>query len=323
MKKLLFIGYSSEIRTKQSGYEHIVDLESQAYSTDYLDAASLPFGFIPCGSRGKRLNLYFLELIGHFKSKKYDLIHNFYCDQPALLKLPKERNYKAVATTHLNYHNFSKHQIKILRSYDVVICLNSKEEEFLKNLNINAKFIPHGFYKPNFKLNQTIFDAYKEKINICFAGVCYRDYKTLEFFISNIQQRLDIQVHLLGQKKAEKEFFSKFKNVKVYDFLSDDDYYSVLSLCDYNFLPLTFATANNTLLEAQFLGVESILPKMEGLCDYASANHNIFYSDNTELLEIIKRLHKNKKNKELEVYSAKFSWNSIFAETIRIYDSLF
>ncbi len=323
MKNLLFIGYSSEVRTKQSGYEHIVDLKDDNYKTSYLDAKNLPFGFIPCGTRGKRLNLYFLEFIGHMKSKKYDLIHNFHCDQPAILKIPSKRKYKAVATTHLNYHEFSERQIKILKSYDAVICLNSAEERFLQDLCINAKFIPHGFNKPNFQFNRAILDNYKDKINICFSGVCYRDYETLEFFISQIQDKDYIQLHLLGQKKTEKERFSKFKNVKIYDFLSDDDYYSVLASCDYNFLPLTFATANNTLLEAQFLGVESILPNMEGLSDYASEKFNIFYSNKIELLGIIKHLRKNEKNLELESFSNKFLWNSIFKETIRLYNSLF
>ena len=46
-----------------------------------------------------------------------------------------------------------------------------------------------------------------------------------------------------------------YKNAITYDWVDDNVYYTLLSKCDYNFLPLAFATANNTLLEAQFLGI--------------------------------------------------------------------
>lgn len=326
MYKLLFAGYSAENRTKASGYEHIVDFKDKEFDTYYLDAKNLPFGFISAGSRGKRINCYFLEFCMHSVSCKYDIIHNFYSDNQLLIPYPNHKHYKTIATTHLNYHDFSKWQLHVLRSYDAVIVLNSKEETVLKSLGINAIYIPHGFNAPVFNKNKNILDDYKQKINVCFSGVCYRDYEALEYFINVIQKRNDICLHILGQRKNTREYLrnKSYKNIVIYDFLSDDDYYSVFSSCDYSFLPLTFATANNTLMEAQSLGIPSILRDMEGIEDYACKEErtNIIYSKNENLLKIIDSLTKQDISPELVRYSQNFSWKEIFKTTKQLYKNV-
>lgn len=320
--KLLYVGYSAENRTKASGYEHIIDFSHDDYDKSYMDAANLPFGFIPTGQRGKRINLYFLEIMSHLSASKYDIIHNFYCDNQLLFKYPSSRKYAAIATTHLNYHDFTKYQLNVLKSYDRVIVLNSMEENVLREKGIQAVFIPHGFDVPKFQENANILDNYSNTVNVCFSGVCYRDYETLRYFIENIKENKDIVLHILGQRREVKEQLRALNqnNVAVYDFLSDDDYYSVMSKCDYSFLPLTFATANNTLLEAQFMGIKSILPNMEGVSDYASMDYNLLYNSREELLNIIRNLKKEVPDEKLVNYAQKFKWSYIFDQTKIIYD---
>ena len=325
MRKLLLVGYSAENRTKASGYEHIVDFHDCDYDSEYMDAARLPFGFIKTGQRGKRINLYFLEIFSHIKSRKYDVIHNFYCDNQLLFRYPSKRKFAAIATTHLNYHNFSNYHLKVLRSYDYVIVLNSKEERILSEKGINAVYIPHGFNYPDFSLDAHILDNYKDKINICFSGVCYRDYDTLRFFIDNIKDRDDICLHILGQRKEVKDELRELNqdNIIVYDFLPDDTYYSIFSQCDYSFLPLTFATANNTLLEAEFLGIKTIIPNIEGTQDYASEELNLLYNSHDELKGIIGKLQKEGKSQDLMDYAHRFDWNNVFAKTKDVYDQAY
>lgn len=324
MYSLLYIGYSADNRTKNSGYEHIVDFRCDEYITAYLDAANLPFGFIPVGKKGKRINLYFLEIISHMRASKYDLIHNFCCDNQLLFKYPINRKFGAIATTHLNYHNFSKKQIDVLKSYDKVIVLNSQEERILKEKGIYSVFIPHGFSKPYFVRNEALINKYKDYINICFSGICYRDIEMLMYFIELIKNNKNIILHILGQRNEIKKKLRKknLHNVITYDFLSDDDYYTIISFCDYNFLPLTFATANNTLLEAEFLGIKSIIPNMEGINDYACKENNILYSNKDELQEIIIALEKQCQSEELMQYAQKFQWNVIYEQIKLIYDEI-
>ncbi len=109
------------------------------------------------------------------------------------------------------------------------------------------------------------------------------------------------------------------ENVVVYPFLDDDKYFTIFSLCNYSFLPLTFATANNTLLEAQILGVQSILPKINGVSDYADMQHNLFYENMNELCNLFLKLQINQYHKEIEEFSHKFFWENIYSKLNDLY----
>ncbi len=313
--KILFAGYRDSRHSKFGGYDYI----TQFPESDYLDAKKMPFGFIPVGKKGKKLNLFFLDKIARFKSKNYDVIHYFYSDFMLFSKIKCKHKGQFVATVHMKTENFTKNQIDILRSFDKVICLSSSEEKLLKENNINAFFVPHGFNKPVFDfISSQNFD--KEKINIFYSGMNYRDFETFVRAVNfSEKQSLDIHFFAVGQSVENKEKLKDFRNVTVCPRLSDDEYYSLLSLCDYNFLPMTFSTANNALLEAQSLGIISILPKISGVLDYASKDENIFYDSFEKLQEILMTLKKRSHNEDLSRFSQKFCWNEIYEELRKIY----
>ena len=124
--------------------------------------------------------------------------------------------------------------------------------------------------------------------------------------------------HLIGIDHTYKSILGQYGNVRIYNRLSDDEYYSLIELCDYNFLPVTLATANNTLLEAQSLGITSILPLIDGINDYAY-NGNLFYKDKEELLKIFLNLQKNRKRYDLINFSRKYNWNNIYTQLNQYY----
>ena len=104
----------------------------------------------------------------------------------------------------------------------------------------------------------------KKKRTYSFQAQTIETKKHFFYIVEQMRSlRPDIMFHAVGQCSDWKKRMSSMENITVYPFLSDD-YYSLLSKCDYNFLPLTFATANNALLEAQALGITSILPKISG-----------------------------------------------------------
>lgn len=141
--------------------------------------------------------------------------------------------------------------------------LSSEEERKLQEFGIHAVFLPHGFSVPQFTYRKPKY-LFEKKANIFFSGSNYRDEETFFYIVEQMRSlRPDIMFHAVGQCSDWKKRMSSMENITVYPFLSDD-YYSLLSKCDYNFLPLTFATANNALLEAQALGITSILPKISG-----------------------------------------------------------
>lgn len=314
--KVLFIGNEIMSHTSSGGYIHIKNFPE----ADFLDVASICPTFWRIGKPFKFLN-YILAVRKACKlSPKYDIIHSIYEDNYYFPLFYKCR-CKSVGTVHLditgNYSPIRRFLLnKVLQKLDYIITLSNEQKIKMRNLGYNCDFIPHGFTKPKFTpvnldLYNVSFDT--SKINLFFSGNTYRDLDTLEMAISETQDRTDIIFHVLSQKGESKHRFMCYKNAVTYERMDDNVYYTLLSKCDYNFLPLTFATANNTLLEAQFIGITSILPNLGGIMDYAS-KENFFYNSRSELLEILHKIKKMPPSKEILKYANQFNWDNIYKQ---------
>ncbi len=315
--KLLLVGYRDKNHSSAGGYDGIINYPGASI----LMGEDVPFGFIPVGHRGKCLNIFFLKMLSHIKSWKYDVVHFFYGEMMSSPMINSK--CKTVATIHIKVSPDDKDFIRKLKTTNGIITLSTAQATLLREeYGVNAVFIPHGFNKPVFKQKDVNLD--KSLLNIVVSGKNYRDEQTLSDIIEFCQEkRPDIRFHLLGQPERIKRSFANKSNSICYPRLSDDDYFSVMRACDYNFLPLTYATANNTLLEAEFLGIKSILPQIEGVLDYAApAPLNMFYNNWDEACDLFSQLQKTSKSDELVEYAMRFSWESIYPQLRSFYDSL-
>ena len=320
--KLLFVGCRDNRHSKFGGYDWI-----RFYpNSDYLSDKDVFLGKIKFGTPGKFLNLFFLDRASKKKANEYDIVHYFYGDSTLFYPFPKNRKYKAVVTIHLDTEKKEKHHknmLKCLKSCDAVIVLNSAQCNFLKTqYNLNAFFLPHGFNLPSFSYKRSVLQMDSNKINIVTVGKQYRDYETLENTIKYFEKDERFHFYLVGTAKDKKEVFYKYSNATVCGRLDDDEYYSLISDCDYSFLPLTFATANNALMEAQSLMVPSILPNISGVLDYACKNDNLFYSSQKEIIDIFDTLQKHEKCESLKEFAQQFEWSKIYEKLNLIYSSL-
>lgn len=320
--KILFVGYEDPKHSSFGGYEQITKMPD----TSFLDVKNLPFGFIPLGARGKKLNFISAYLFLRLIQSKYHIIHYFYFDYMMYKKMPKRSDTKFICTVHINCKEFSKKQIEILKSFDAVVSLSQQQKNELQKNGINAYFIPHGFNKPEFNFDELFANEIKklDRINIFCSGNMYRDFETLKKVVCFCEEKgLNICFHCCGQKKFQKDWLLQHKNTIVYPFINDDKYFSLLTSCDYSFLPLTFATANNTLLEAQSFGIKTILPNIDGVSDYAEMEYNLFYNSMEELYVLFSNLTPNStKSKEIEAFSHKFYWKGICTELQNLYRNL-
>ena len=313
--KIFFSGYRDSRHSRFGGYDKIAFFPKSSY----LNAEKLPFGFIEVGKHGKKLNLLFLDFFTRLKKNKFDVIHFFYGDFMLFRPVPEEKKSKFVVTVHMNAKELSLKKITILKSYDAVVVLSSSQEKYLRNLGVNAYFIPHGFDVPIFNQKDYVgFD--RSKINVFYSGTNYRDFDTFLLVVKTMEAiRNDMHFYAVGQSSTIKEILKLCKNVTICPFLDDDTYYSLLSDCDCNFLPLTFATANNALLEAQNLGVLSILPKIEGILDYADSENNLYYETSEDVIKIFTAL---KKNSKLVYFAERFAWKNIYEKLEKLYGDL-
>ena len=317
--KILYEGLRDPNHSSAGGYDWITHYPGAATLWDY----QAPFSFIKPNQRGKRINLFFQDLKARKMAKDYDVLHYFYGDN-LRRAFPYKKSYRVVATIHMDV-NKKKNKarfVDILKSLDGVIALSSCQQEILQNMGISSVFIPHGFNKPLFNKKETGMDF--DRINIVVSGSNYRDVITLQCAIDYcIKNNINVFFHLLGQPKFVKDLLGQYTNARCYPRLDDDWYYSIIADCDYCFLPLTFATANNALLEAQFLGVRSILPRIAGIEDYAGPPPlNDYYGTWEELSNILGNLRKQELNSEIQKYSERFQWENIYKQLERYYKTL-
>lgn len=319
--KILFVGHKDPNHSKAGGYHKVANMPD----ADYFSDKQALFGFLKPNKTGKIINLFFQQLQTIFKLRKYDIVHFFYGDT-LILPFKYKRKCKIVTTVHMNLEQRRRNPrlfLKTLESLDAIICLSSSQQKQLKEkYGLNAFYVPHGFDKPEFIRKNTGID--KDKINLVVSGSNYRDIETLFAAIEYSSNHCpNIRFHLLGQPKIVKDRLANSSNVVCYPRLDDDMYYSVIQDCDYNFLPLTFATANNALLEAQFLGVKSILPSIKGIDDYAApAPLNYFYEDFEQLKVLLSSLIKCEGDINISQFAEKFMWDNVYPLLNEVYKQL-
>lgn len=326
--KVLFSGFKDCNHSSSGGYHKVTNIPIKK---KIVLLSKFPFGK-NLKNKFTKIARALLQIYTMLISNNFEIIHYFYADITISHYLPfyKSKKNKLVATLHMDFDkpmNNKKYYIKILRKFDGIIVLSSQQEKLLINkYQLKAKFIPHGFNDIDFKFtlpkdnkNNNI-NINTNLINICVIGNNYRDFDTLEEIIN--KKYSNIHFHLIGIPKNIKEKYTKHNNVTSYNRLNDDEYYSLISICDYNFLPLTFATANNTLLESQSLNTISILPLIDGITDYASKD-NIFYKNIDQLMTIFSNLKKYSKNEKLSIFvKENFNWDKIYNNILDYYEKI-
>jgi glycosyltransferase involved in cell wall biosynthesis len=121
------------------------------------------------------------------------------------------------------------------------------------------------------------------------VGGNYRDYALMRAAILLFNDRFPTATfHLVGTDAWRMEFDETPPNTKVHGRLSSADYRAMLSGCTFMFLPLTYATANNALLEAFALGVPVVCNEVDGVMDYLPGDDYIVH-DPEELAAFYQR----------------------------------
>ena len=319
--KVLYLGNAIDTNSSSGGYIHV---------KDYLDIIEINKKFWEMGTFFRMINDIIAVRRACKLSKDYDIIHSVHQDSyffPLLFKC----KCKSVGTIHVDitgdYSLFRKLTLRyFLKKLDLIVVLSTEQEKKLKSLGYNCKYIPHGYDRPVFNrvnLKEHVFSFDETKLNIFFSGTMYRNINELEDTVNYCAKNNDIVFHVLSQKGYSRERFKKYENVVLYDRLDDDVFFTLMEKCDYVFLPLTFATANNSVLESHCLGKICILPKEGGIVDYSSPR-DLLYSSKSELFTIFDNLKKRESNiyEDVIEFSNKFSWNSVYKQLEKAYQEL-
>ncbi|WP_445491749.1 glycosyltransferase family 4 protein [Niallia sp. 03133] len=329
INKVLCCGFNFPHHSHSSGYHHIVPL----ISDEYLNANRYLFGNSEFGSFKRKINLLIYDILIPFKYKEHQLIHYIYPENHLLVSVSKKR--VNVATVHLPVEWLEKNSkrsfIGELRYHaflklDGIITLSQDQADLLKEYlpNSNIKFIPHGINE----LTSKPLKIPKDNFKIVVIGSNFRDYNIIYNLLKFIEsESKNWEIHMLGLEKSRISEFKDNKNVKVYKYLEEDQYISIIENSHVHLLPVTFATANNALLEAHALGVPTVATNLQAIKDYALSTTRLFDSEQeliNELLDV-ERMDTDQYNilrVNTHNESKRFYWSNIKKEVMDFYEEV-
>jgi glycosyltransferase involved in cell wall biosynthesis len=290
MVRLLYSGFRWSHHDELSGYHHVVPSQR-----DYVDGNKLPGGGSPFRSLANRLNLFLIDIATCIRGLRHDVVFMFYPEQtvyfsPLFLKWFK---VKIVYAVHLKddywFQPGSSMSLRIkkwqMRFVDHFIVLSrdqliSWESRFPGKVS----FIPHGAWCPQDGESPAQFRPW-----IGIVGDNYRDYDLMREVILHFDRACpEVVFHLIGVDKTKLQFPPDQRNVIVHGRLNTEAYRRKLSECSLIYLPLTFATANNALLEGLSSGTPVACNEVGGIRDYLFSDEYIA-NDGEELEAVYRR----------------------------------
>jgi glycosyltransferase involved in cell wall biosynthesis len=237
-----------------------------------------------------------------------------------------------VATYHTPEQRFREviKDAEFLSTLDAAIVVSSVQRGFLARHMPPERihFIPHGIDTDFFTPDPTIKPGKDGAFRCIAVGTHLRDHATLA-----------AAARLVGDMAPEVRFdivtrpelfrhYSQLPNVDLHSAVTDSALVSMYQHSDLMVLPLTDATANNSILEAMACGVPIVSTELAGVQDYVDSACSVLVpsKDPERLARTILDLRAdNDRRQAMRVASRlraeAFAWARIAERTLEVYDS--
>lgn len=333
MKRVLYSGFKFSHHSNFAGYDKIADDFPKVFGNNlplskYLNKKKQSSIFL-------QLHYLIVDVVTLIKGIQYDVIHYIYPENTSFFSaiiLKKVFNKKIVYTLHLQsdfwlsltgtFNQLKK--ISLSNADEIIVLAKDHGEELIGNKLIkNYHVVPHGFNFEHPQPDNDLIKARKNKKQITCVGSNYRDFDVLEKII--IESPKNYTFNLIGLNESNRLRFSKFKNVTCHKFLSDSDYNYILTQSFALLLPLTYATANNALLEAYRVSLPVLYSDVPGINEYTIFENLRFFSSDDfwekiiQLETIADSDYKNICCSVNEKAKERFSWEKIHEKLQEIY----
>lgn len=284
MSNVLYSGFRHDHHNAGAGYDRVVP-DGAAFVCGNM----LPFGKQKIGSKGRSLNFLIVDVLTFFRGLRCSVIHYIYPENTAYVSALalKALGKRIVFTIHLKEDFWVGEPSSIfyklkqinLRSADLVITLSQAQARHLQEIFPDKKirFIKHGLEFRNELLSDDIVARRRERPKLVVVGSNYRDFEMLRRISLDMGKR-GMELHLVGTGLSPAYFGDGAGNLVIHGRLSTSEYENLLLESFAMVLPLTFATANNALLEAHKFALPVVCSDIEGVRDYATSSTRFFKS---------------------------------------------
>lgn len=270
---------------------------------------------------------------------KNSVIHSLYGEDQLLLLLQYRQLLKGalVATFHLPPESpymqnvLNTGHYKQFNNLDaaVVLC-NSMVPELEKWVGTgNVFYVPHGIDCEVFKPDRNIAHQKKEGLNILTVGGHGRDWNVLTEVVEAFSNDSDVTFTVVAPT-LKAPLFSGRQNVLFLTGIDEDELIRQYQKSDIVFIPVTFASANNSVLEALACGKPVISTNTGGISDYVDGQSGWLLppGDTGAAIELINALKKGRiiiveKTKAARKRALDFSWVKIAQQMHEVYHVAF
>ncbi|MFM0167499.1 glycosyltransferase [Paraburkholderia sediminicola] len=284
MSNVLYSGFRHDHHNDGAGYDRVVP-DGAAYVCGNV----LPFGTRPIGTKGRSLNFLIVDILTFLRGLRFPVIHYIYPENTAYVSsfILKALGKRIVFTIHLGEDFwvgeprslFYKLKQLNLRCADFVITLSQDQEHRLHDIfpGKTVKFLKHGLEFKNETLSSEVVASRRNASKLLVVGNNYRDFDTLKKIATDLKKH-NMELHLVGTGLSGADFNGSSENVVAHGRLTAGEYEKLLLESFAMVLPLTFATANNALLEAHKFALPAICSDIDGVSDYATSSTRFFTS---------------------------------------------
>ncbi|CAN5871630.1 hypothetical protein BH09ACT7_BH09ACT7_33200 [soil metagenome] len=288
--RVLYSGFHYLHHNPGSGYDQVVPNPGH-----HVSGAKLPFADRLESTTPRHFNFLLMDLLTIVRGLRYDTVHYFNPEataylSPWILRLLRKR---IVYTVHLDdsfwlgrarsVHHRIKHWS--LRAAHAIVVLSSQQREVFSRAFPDkvVSFVPHGFtFDTTRKPSLEVFEARtRTQRRLVVVGANYRDFDMLERIVAQRGSR-DAEIDLVGMDEAARRRFAQHTGVVCHPRLDAESYENLLWESFALLLPLTFATANNALLEAYKCYLPAFLSRIDGVTDYAADGDSSLFSSPEE-----------------------------------------
>jgi glycosyltransferase involved in cell wall biosynthesis len=187
-------------------------------------------------------------------------------------------------------------------------------------------YIPHGVDTDTFRPDSQMLG---DKMRVLIVGHHMRDWFVIHRTIDEINRRgLSVEFHLVTDERFF-PYFTGCANLVYHSQISETKLVGLYRSADVLFLPVTNATANNSILEALACGTPVISTLVGGIPDYVSDESGwlLPVGDLAGHVNLIASLHDNRelacrRRQAARSQALKFDWRRIADEMIALYGAI-
>ena len=285
--RVLYTGLRFQHHQPGSGYDLVAPRGAAHVSADRVPL----IGGRRDGSTPRKLSLAVADVVTLLRGLRHRVIHYYYPEDTAFLSAPVLRllGRRIVFTLHLvdavwlegrgMGWTFRFKQSSLRHAHVIVTLSSAQQRRFAACFpDKQVVFVPHGFEPLAQPVAVAQFMRRHAGRQLLVVGENYRDFDQLARIVAGRGER-DVTFHLVGVGAAARRRFESSPGVVVHDRLSDAAYALRMDSSFALLLPLSFATANNALLEAHKWALPVFCSDVEGARDYATAQTQCFADD--------------------------------------------